>query len=174
MNEIIALQQKCLNILLAPNRMDKRTVNLLIANRAIHELVCVLDGGNCFDGYGLARTLRKATEQAEAALGRVRVARAFTCHQMVALLSKQSNAPHPIFILELLATFCDENIPDEERLRLLESCIAEIERLASQAMVLVTLSRTKADPKHLARLQQAASKRFEFEEPQETSPPRLF
>lgn len=174
MDKLIPLQSNCLNILLAPRRMERGAVNLLIAGLAVKGLVYILDGGNCFDGYGLARRLRSLSEQAEAILRRVRVARAFTCHQMTALLSQQADAPISLVILEMLDTFRDENIPEEERLRLLGICLVEVERLSRKAMVLAAISRPKADPGHLARLLQIAERRFEFEEPLEEKPLRLF
>jgi hypothetical protein len=48
----------------------------------------VVDGGNLFDPYEMSREERRLGGDGKTALSRVRVSRAFTCHQMEALLAR--------------------------------------------------------------------------------------
>jgi hypothetical protein len=92
---------------------------------AIVPQVHVLDGGNRFNGYTLARAARGRTE----VLNRITVARAFTCHQMLALLESTPASDGPFIILDLLRTFYDESVQAGERKRLLRGCITQMQRL---------------------------------------------
>jgi hypothetical protein len=98
----------------------------------------------------------------EAILRRIRVARAFTCYQMEALLAEvaecgggsepieakkfgagrpaptaDAGLPAPVLAPGLLATFADENVRAGERLRVLQRCLQDLKRLAQRAPVLV-------------------------------------
>ena len=52
----------------------------------------VLDGGNSFNVYPVARGLRQRTPQVTAALQCISVARAFTCFEMASLLQRACQA----------------------------------------------------------------------------------
>jgi len=71
-----------------------------------HAGVHVLDGGNRFNGYTLARAACGRQE----ILNRITVARAFTCFQMLALLESTPASDGPFVILDLLRTFYDESV----------------------------------------------------------------
>ena len=59
------------------------------ARLAVHAPLRVLDGGNQFNAREVARLLRSQNApDVYAALERIRVARAFTCYQMLALLEQ--------------------------------------------------------------------------------------
>ena len=66
--------------------------------------------------------------------------RAFTCYQMLALLEGTPALHQPYLILDLLATFHDENVPVEEVSRLLDRCLTQVDRLRLEAPVIVTLA----------------------------------
>jgi len=73
------------------------------------------------------------------ALAHITLARAFTCYQMLTLLSETPAIPHqPTLALDLLATFYDESVPAAEALRLLERCLADLRRLSAQAPMVVS------------------------------------
>jgi len=73
------------------------------------------------------------------ALARISLARAFTCYQMLTLLSETpAISQQPTLVLDLLATFYDESVRADEALRLLESCLADLRRLSAQAPVVVS------------------------------------
>ncbi len=145
MNALPELSSACLWLICAPGRDAGGTapgaIRLLLeltARLALLAEVRVLDGGNCFNVYTVAQNLRRRTPHVEAALRRIRVARAFTCYQVVALLQTTPASPTPTLALDLLATFQDESVPLDERRRLLQMSIAELRRLSRQGQVLVS------------------------------------
>ena len=95
----------------------------------------VLDGGNRFNAYLVARGARGQAELLE----RITVSRAFTCYQMLSLLESTPSLPKPILALDLLNTFYDESVRVHERHRLLTSCIAHLDRLSQPAGGAVTV-----------------------------------
>jgi hypothetical protein len=119
--------------------------------------VCVLDAGNRFNAYTVARAARGRP----GVLNRITVSRAFTCYQVLSLLETSSSAPagdaaaaprgrtgsdgmllpRPVrpagpvtfVVLDLLSTFYDESVQAGERKRLLRDCIRHLERLVGAA-----------------------------------------
>ena len=67
------------------------------------------------------------------ALGRVHVARAFTCYQVVALLCDLPASTMPHVIFDLPATFGDESVPLHESRRLLGIALEQVQRLRCAA-----------------------------------------
>ena len=108
----------------------------------------VLDGGNRFNAYIVARQLRRLitldkarnSPDLRSCLDRIRVARAFTCYQMAALIDQACpgearacpgnarTAPNgsPTLVIDLLDTFYDESAPLAERRRLAEHCMQRL------------------------------------------------
>ena len=114
----------------------------------------VIDCGNRFNAYTLARLVHaeaSATHVAETADGgmqpprsaevmdRISVARAFTCHQVLALLADAPTTAQPFVVLDLLNTFYDEAIRLGERMLLLRGCIEQLRRLERSAGGLVSV-----------------------------------
>ena len=103
----------------------------MLATLALRGRVIVIDGGNCFDAYTLARELRRRTHEIKPALNAVQLSRAFTCYQMVAMLAELPVDGNPVIVLDMLGTFLDENVNFTKRQRLLDSslnllrCISE-------------------------------------------------
>ena len=151
-------------------------MTLLAARLAVTGRVRLVDAGNCFDGYGLARQLRQQTSRWQEALERVSVARAFTCYQVETLLSESVSDFSPVLVLNLLDTFYDENVNLNERLRLLKVSLGELKRLHRTASVAVsTCTPTPDQPAELLEmLTQASGQVWSFEEPQPLEPMRLF
>jgi hypothetical protein len=148
----------------------------------------VLDGGNCFNAYIVAMALRQHTSDVNAALERIHVARVFTCHQMVTLLAETPAVPVATLVLDMLATFRDENVPMAERRRLLLGCLQRLKSLSAAAPVLVSASpdsgppmsgrsaRRKPPPRDelLTLLEAAAGQVWRFGPPPPTPILRLF
>lgn len=130
----------------------------------------VLDGGNCFNVYPVARCLRQHTAQVTPLLERIQVARAFTCFEMASLLRRTANtiqdqpACAGILVLDLLGNFRDENTPLPARRRLLGDCLPELRRLAQAAPLLV--ASRPADPTLTLALLEAADQVFDFTPPE--------
>jgi hypothetical protein len=78
---------------------------------------------------------------------RVRIQRAFTCYQMVALLEEvcASEPLTPLLALDLLTTFQDEDVPAHERRCLLVGGLSSLNRLSQTAPVVVTAALRPAD-----------------------------
>jgi len=133
----------------------------------------VLDGGNLFDVYSVARGLHGKTNWLE----RIRIARAFTCHQITALLAGQPAGSQPRVILDLLSTFYDENVPQLERTHLLENCLTHLQRLSRSAPLIVCEDPGPADlldDGPLSLLERLAERIWRFELPPSYPQLRLF
>ena len=98
----------------------------------------VLDAGNRFNVYPVARTIRRYTAELSAALVRIQLARAFTCYQAAAMLAELPTDARPLLVLDLLATFYDESVSLPESQRLLQACLAHLQRLSRSAPVVVS------------------------------------
>lgn len=179
-----------LHLLLVPRPLRRGILTALTVRLALAGPLRVLDGGNGFDAYRLARELRRQTLQWRAALERLTIARAFTCYQVVALLAGTADASHPALALDLLATFYDESVPLDERRRLLGESLTHLRRLSRQAPVIAsaelppclqgrgagaTIPQGSEGDGLLAMLLDATDQvwRFEPDEPP-TAQPRLF
>jgi len=138
----------------------------------------VLDGNNCFDAYHVSQTLRQQNSQVKACLERIRVARAFTCYQMAAMIQEASArwlpqaGAEPVFVLDFLATFQDEDVLLPDRCKLLRSCLPDLRRLTQLAPVLV--STRPADPELMEILTGAADDVWSFAPDPEPPVLRLF
>jgi hypothetical protein len=133
--------------LLKPNKMivicspgpAREQTAALIAELALCGTVTVLDGGNRFPAYQTMRMLRRRTANILPTANRIHVRRAFTCYQMLMLLESTPAMHQPYLILDLLGTFQDENVPTWEVGRLLDRCLAQLDRLRLEAPVIVSL-----------------------------------
>ena len=172
----LRLSPRQLHLVIAPHRIQRQIMTTLAARMALNGRVRLVDAGNCFDGYGLARQLRLQTTYWQQALVRVSVARAFTCYQVETLLSETVADPAPALVLNLLDTFYDENVKLPERLRLLEASLGELRRLCHMASVAVSASPTnRGQPPELLEMLSAVSEQvWSYEEPQPIAPLRLF
>lgn len=172
----LQLLPRQLHLVLAPHRAQRQMMTMLTARLALSGRVRLVDAGNCFDGYGLARTLRQQSAHWQQALERVSVARAFTCYQVDTLLSETVADVAPVLVLNLLDTFYDENVKLPERLRLLDVSLAELRRLCRMASVAVSASYPALNQpaEVLEKLAGAAKQVWSYEEPQPVEPLRLF
>lgn len=139
----------CLALIIAP-KAARNEMLTLTARLALNGHVCVLDGGNIFDAYAVARAIRFLTPQVELALARVSIQRAFTCYQMLTLLGETPPTPKPMFILDMLATFHDESVTLAERFRLLRVSVQQLQRLSQTGPVVVSVRLPGKPPESLA------------------------
>ncbi len=154
-----------LQLLIAPNPFRQQVMTHFIADLALKGPVQVLDGGNRFDVLRLNRELRGRRRDFYIPLKRIRVARAFTCYQMVTLLEKTSGNGSPTLVLNPLTTFEDESVSLPERLRLLETALYWLDKAAHRAPVMLVLRpRPQGDP-FLERLEQSVDRVWTFEKP---------
>ncbi|OJX40689.1 MAG: hypothetical protein BGO78_06815 [Chloroflexi bacterium 44-23] len=100
--------------------------------------VRVLDGGNRFNAYPVAQSIRRQNYDPRLALGRIRLSRAFTCYQVHALLTEWPVVQHATLVFDLLATFYDESVNLPESQRLLRKVLWQLEQLSKLAPVVVS------------------------------------
>lgn len=100
----------------------------LASETAVERPVHLLDFGNRCDMYYAARKLRYLTRDPAAAMQNIRLQRAFTCYQALALLREieKMEPGLPVFILDLLAPFLDENIKTGEIFRLFGEAVEQL------------------------------------------------
>jgi hypothetical protein len=116
----------CWIVLIGPRDLNT-TMLIAIARMGEGGPVRILDGGNRFNAYTVARAARGRPD----VLNRITVSRAFTCYQVVSLLENTPAIPIPFVVLDLLSTFYDEAVQFGERKRLLQGCLMHLERLAA-------------------------------------------
>lgn len=120
--------------------------------------VLVVDAANRFDPYGLVREARPRGLTAREALAQVRVARAFTCHQLVRLVAEiLPPALEPgclVLVLGPVSLFYDEQVPLAERRRLFRDLTRLLGLIKSQAALLLLqpLMPKEAANRHFGRL----------------------
>lgn len=125
-----------ISLVIAPKAVVESLMTML-STLALRGRVLVIDGGNRFDGYALARALRRRTHQVQPALKRVLLSRAFTCYQMTAMLADLPIDGTPVVILDMLSTFLDENVNLPRRRRLLDTSLNLLRRISKGAPVAV-------------------------------------
>ena len=132
MNELMPLNAGCWKLALAPKSFRSQSLTLA-ARLAERGPLLVLDGGNQFNAYQVARVVHGQPE----ILNRIRVSRAFTCYQMTSLLEGITATHESILLLDFLSTFYDESASFPDRYRLIQICLAHIGRLSQTNGLLV-------------------------------------
>ena len=120
--------------------------------------VLYVDGANAFNPYILVRIARRAGADARGLLGRLKVSRAFTCHQLETLLCERLAAavvaerPALVVVAGWSDLFHDENVPEREAMRLLERTAAAVRRIAARAVPVLGTHLTEPETGRLPRL----------------------
>jgi len=138
MNSPSIEQNRASYLLLSGSHAATQTENPIIARLSTKSKRMVLRCGNRFKVFPLARELRNVTPMVTTSLNNIGVAWAFSCYQVVSLLSGFSILPDYVVVLDLLSTFFDENVSIVERKRLLLESIVHLRRLSVPPPVLVT------------------------------------
>jgi len=119
-----------------------------LARPLLHgEAVVAVDGGNRFDPYAISKAARALGGDGREALSRIRVSRAFTCHQMEALLAHRLAPALARFdaglalVLGLPETFTDADVPYPEACRIFRGCLSALGRIASTGARVVLVGR---------------------------------
>jgi hypothetical protein len=175
-----AVNQRRITLLWGARTPTRTLLVLLTYLAAYGEPVRVFDGGNCFDGYFVARLARRFQPDAHAVLERIRLSRAFTCFQLAELIENSPGDRAPLFLLNLLDTFYDESVPLRDVERLLATTLTQLKRLATVGPVVVGAQEPRTLVKDrwslLDQLQAAADGAWLLRSPEEQPPvqPRLF
>lgn len=112
----------------------------LIALLGLKVHFTILDCGNRSNMYTVAKLIRSYTHDPVAVLGHMHLSRAFTCIQVLAMLESVSANPprEPLIILDLLATFLDEDIKLPDAQKLLTRSIVCLSHLSQYAPVIIS------------------------------------
>jgi hypothetical protein len=116
------------------------------------EAVVAVDGGNRFDPYEIGKAARALGGDGKEALSRIRVSRAFTCHQMEALLLRKLPPALARYdarlalVLGLPETFTDADVPYAEACRLFRSCLTALRRIARNGIRVVLVGKAEPSP----------------------------
>lgn len=116
------------------------------------EAAAVLDGGCLFDPYAISREERTLGGNGTAALSRVRISRAFTCHQMETLLSRrlapalERDGARIAVVLGLADLFADPDVPHAEACRLFRRCVLALRRTAAGGTRVILVGENACGP----------------------------
>lgn len=111
----------------------------LAARLSLRGPLYLLDCGNRSNMYRVARTLRALTDDPVAVMRNIRLSRAFTCYQVVALLEKAaSGSAVPVLVLDLLATFMDESVQIRESNQLFNCALQYLSVLGQSTPVVIS------------------------------------
>lgn len=145
MNIISACDSPQLFVVAAPVRSSTDMLLAIIARLALTRSVVVVDGGNQFNAYAVARQIRQQQVEVTDPLRRIQVARAFTCQQMLVILEAVPSDPHPKIVLDLLGTFRADELTGVERAQLFARCLGHLRRISRTAHTLVGVRWPAAD-----------------------------
>ena len=125
--------------LVVAERYERENITELIAALCMRGPLYVLAGSDWLPGYGLTRLIRHQTHEVRQTLKHVRMARAFTCYQLLDLIANLRPNDEPLLILDFLNTFLNDDIPLPVRFRVLRQCCEHLQRLAFRkpAVILV-------------------------------------
>lgn len=128
-----------LAVLMLPRPQEKEML-LLAAELALRDTLRVIDGGNHFNVLALGRMIRRETSNVKEVLNRIYLSRAFTCYQVETMLHALSINCMPILVLDLLNTFYDQSVSDQQSQHLLAGCIESLKRLSRISPIVVSVS----------------------------------
>jgi hypothetical protein len=100
-----------------------------------HSPLIILDCGRQYDASIVARAAQGRKEVVD----RIDIQRAFICSEVARLIRQTPASKSPILILDLLSTFCDENVALHKRTFLFASTVFHIKRLSRGAGLAVSV-----------------------------------
>lgn len=173
MNNLIDLHAGYWNLHIWPNQSFEPLLSIC-AKLAEHIPLIVLDCNRRYDPSIVIRAARGRIEITD----RIQSQRAFICYEVAKLLQRTRTSKTPILVLDMLASFYDENVALSMRNSLLEDSILHLKRLSNGGGVAVFVQPPPAqsDPLGLfKRLQSAAPKVSTYlVEEQKSMQPGLF
>ena len=113
----------------------------LIARLSLTQRVTVLDCGNRSNMYSVGKLIRPHTSDPVRVMCNIRLSRAFTCYQVLAMLQAVAANPpkEPLVVLDLLATFLDEDVELKDAQRLLDHSLGLLTKLSDSAPVVISV-----------------------------------
>lgn len=110
------------------------------------EPVLYLAGANVFDPFLVGRLAKAARVAPAQVLQRLHVSRAFTCHQMVRLVTDclpsalRTYDARVVVLSGPLETLYDQSVPEQEALRLFRTMLGALQRLVQDGVHLLCVS----------------------------------
>jgi hypothetical protein len=132
------------------------------------ENVVTVDGGNRFDPYEIGKAAKALGGDGKEALSRIHISRAFTCHQMEALLSRRLQEALSRFyarlalVVGLPETFSDADVPYAEACRVFRNCLSSLRRIALSGTRVILVGRGEPSAKSHYSVGPAPSNRSGF------------
>lgn len=132
------------------------------------ETVVAVDGGNRFDPYEIGKAAKALGGDGKEALSRIRISRAFTCHQMEALLSLRLPGALARFdaqlalIMGLPETFSDADVSYAEACRVFRNCLSALRRVALSGTRVILVGRGEPPAKNYHSVGSAPGNRSGF------------
>jgi hypothetical protein len=117
----------------------------LFATLAMRGSFYAIAGGEWLPTYALVHSIRRRTPDVKRVLGRVRLARPFTCYQVLDLLEETRPERDPMLILDFLHHFYNPDIQPPVRQRVLEQCCRHLQRLALSRTLIVFAERLQTE-----------------------------
>lgn len=145
MDILPALTQGRLCVALTHPAMGHGWLMQPLAIMALRGPLNIIDGGNHFNAYRLAKAIRARGVDPTPVLKQVYISRSFTCHQLAACLASVSLHSSPLIVLDFLATFQDENVPLAERKRLFLTCKTRSIQVARHHPTLITVKTNQVE-----------------------------
>jgi hypothetical protein len=149
-------------------------VTELFAALAMRGSFYAIAGGEWIPTYALVQSIRRKTPEVHQILGRVRLARPFTCYQVLDLLEDIRPERDLILILDFLHHFYNPDIQPPVRRRVLEQCCRHLRDLAllRPVIVLVQQVRTEEYDQFFPLVAAAADEILQTDEPAEMQDPQ--
>ncbi len=152
MNPIPGISPHGWNLMIRPRHLllvatagrETEKIIELIAALALRGPLHLVAGSEWLPAYGLTNAIRQSTVEVKRALERVRLARAFTCYQLLDLLAEARPDKDPLLVLNLLDNFYSPDIPLPVRLRVLSQCNGHLQRLSIYKPVAILIQETPA------------------------------
>ena len=112
----------------------------LISSLALRQHVTVLDCGNRSNMYAVAKLIRPYTSDPVSVMNNIRLSRAFTCYQVLAMIQATAKNPprEPLVLLDLLATFLDEDVELKDSQRLLTHSLSLLAEMSHFVPVMIS------------------------------------
>jgi hypothetical protein len=183
MNTLPDLASNSLQLVSQPSRLrlietagrQSEGITELFAALAMRGSFYAIAGGEWIPTYALVQSIRRKTPEVQQVLGRVRLARPFTCYQVLDLLEEVRPESDPILVLDFLHHFYNPDIQPDVRRRVLENCCRHLQRLALSRplIVFVEQMRTEEYGTFLPLVAAAADEILQTDEMPEAEDPQL-
>lgn len=132
MNDLLNLHAGRWNLHILPSQGFEQLL-VICAQLAEHTPLVIFDCNRRYDPSIVVRAAGGRIEITD----RIQSQRAFICYEVAKLLQRTPTGHAPVLVLDMLATFYDENVQMNMRRFLLENSILHLQRLSSKAGVAV-------------------------------------